>query len=476
MDPSNLSVAKIRQALQAGETSAVEVVKAYLAEIKKQDKEINAWLFVDEQGALQQAQAIDSKSEKGVLAGTVVGVKDNIMVEGLPCTAGSKILENYKATYDATVIKKLKDAGAIILGKLNLDEFAMGSSGEYSAFGATKNPRNKNLVPGGSSSGPAAAVAANMCTVALGSDTAGSIRQPASFCGIVGLKPTYGAISRFGLVALASSLDVIGPMAKNLEDAQAVYDVIYSQDDNDATTIDQKWVKPILELKGLNIGVPKEFFGPGLEPGVRDSLERAIQDYKKAGANIVEITLPHAEFGVADYQIIMTAEASSNLARYDGIRYGLSKTSDGENENELSGVYLGSRTAGFSKEVRRRIVLGTYVLSAGYYEAYYARAQKVRRLIKNDFDKAFEKVEVILTPTSPTVPFAFGEKLADPVTMYLADIYTVPVNLAGLPAISIPCYNAQELPVGLQLIGKPFEEQKLFAIAKIFQEQRDRQS
>ena len=245
MDPSNLSVAKIRQALQAGETSAVEVVKAYLAEIKKQDKEINAWLFVDEQGALQQAQAIDSKSEKGVLAGTVVGVKDNIMVEGLPCTAGSKILENYKATYDATVIKKLKDAGAIILGKLNLDEFAMGSSGEYSAFGATKNPRNKNLVPGGSSSGPAAAVAANMCTVALGSDTAGSIRQPASFCGIVGLKPTYGAISRFGLVALASSLDVIGPMAKNLEDAQAVYDVIYSQDDNDATTIDQKWVTPI---------------------------------------------------------------------------------------------------------------------------------------------------------------------------------------------------------------------------------------
>lgn len=468
MQTSDLTVKSIREGLISGKFTAVEVVKAYLDEIKKQDKEINAWILVDEAGALKQARAIDASSEKGVLAGTVVGVKDNILVEDLNCTAGSKVLENYKAVYDATVVKKLKEAGAIILGKLNLDEFAMGSSGEYSAYGPTKNPRDKKLVPGGSSSGPAAAVAANMCTVALGSDTAGSIRQPASFCDIVGLKPTYGAVSRYGLIALASSLDVIGPMAKNIEDAKAVYDVICGKDIMDANTARQEELMPLIELSGLNIGVPKEFFGAGLEPGVKDSIEKAIEVYKKAGANIIEINLPNSGLGVADYQIVMTAEVSSNLARYDGIRYGLSVEGD-----DLDSVYEQSRSAGFSSEVRRRIMLGTYVLSAGYYDAYYLRALKVRRLIKNDFDEAFKKVEVILTPTSPSVPFAFGEKLTDPVMMYLADIYTVPVNLAGLPAISIPCYNADNKPVGLQLIGKPFEEQKLFAIAKIFESKRD---
>lgn len=462
-----MKIKEIQQGLNNKDFSVRELVERKLALIGEKDKDLNSFITIDGDNALKRADKIDERLKKGEdlpLAGVCVGVKDNILFKNVRCTAGSNILSDYTAVYSATVVDRLLEKGAIILGKLNLDEFAMGSSGEYSAFGVTKSPIGKDLVPGGSSSGPAVAVLADFCDVTLGSDTGGSIRQPAAFCGVVGLKPTYGAVSRYGLISLSSSLDQIGPLAKNVEDAEIIFDIISGKDEKDATSVN---MPQGIDVSGLKIGVPKEFFTQGLDPKVEASIRGAIKKYEQAGATIKEISLPNSKYSIAVYQIIMTAEASSNLARYDGIRYGLRNDADTETLEE---VYSSNRTQGFSKEVRRRIMLGTYVLSSGYYDAYYARALKVRNKIKQDFDSAFEKVDYILTPTTPTTPFKFGEKLKNPLEMYLSDMFTASVNLAGLPAISIPCYNIDNLPVGLQIIGKPFSEKSIFATAKIFED------
>ena len=488
MDLNQLTITQAHQGLKKREFSAVELTETVLKEIKKRDKEIQAYLEVTEELALAQAQRIDKKIKNRekieLLSGIPVAIKDIILVEGLSCTAGSKILENYLAPYDATVIKKLKKAGAVIIGRANLDEFAMGSSTENSAFGPTKNPHDLERVPGGSSGGPAAAVASHQCIYALGTDTGGSIRQPASFCGIVGLKPTYGRVSRYGLVAFASSLDQIGPMTKTAQDAQIVFEVISGKDELDSTSViassakggakqsrgkeDEIASSPTAprndNIKNLKIGVPKEYFIKGIDPEVEKIIKKAIAQYEEMGAKVIEVSLPHTEYALASYYIIMPAEASANLARYDGIKYGLS-----EEAEKLLMVYLRTRQKGFGDEVRRRIMLGTYTLSAGYYEAYYLKAEKVRTKIKEDFIKAFEKVDVLMTPTSPTPAFKLGEKIADPISMYLSDVYTVSVNLAGLPAVSIPCGQAGNLPVGLQIIGKHFEEEKILQVAQEYE-------
>jgi aspartyl-tRNA(Asn)/glutamyl-tRNA(Gln) amidotransferase subunit A len=467
MDLTELTIVKTHEGLQKKEFSAVELCKAYLDKIKEENKEISAFLSIAEDSALSQAKTVDNMIGEGketpLLAGIPAAIKDNILVEDSKCTAGSKILENYTAPYDATVIKKIKDEGAVILGKTNLDEFAMGSSTENSAFGPTKNPCDLSRVPGGSSGGSAAAVAANMCCYALGSDTGGSIRQPASFCGVVGLKPTYGAVPRFGLMAFASSLDQIGPIAKNVEDCKIVFDTIKGKDELDSTSVESKIENCKLKIEDLRIGVPKEYFIKGIESGVEKVVREAIKKYEEMGAKIIEVSLPHTEYALACYYIIAPSEASANLARYDGIKYGFSEK---ESKNLLE-VYLKSREEGFGAEVRRRIMLGTYVLSAGYYDDYYLKAQKVRTLIKLDFNKAFEKVDVIFAPVSPTTAFKIGEKTDDPLTMYLSDIFTISINLAGLPALSIPCGKANGLPVGLQVIGKPFEDGKILGIGEL---------
>jgi len=406
----------------------------------------------------------NQKRELPPLAGVPCAIKDNILVEGYKCTAGSKILEDFVAPFDATVVKKIKKAGAIILGKTNLDELAMGSSNENSAFFPTRNPLDLERVPGGSSGGSAAAVAANFCVFSLGSDTGGSVRQPASFCKIVGLKPTYGAVSRFGLIAFASSLDQIGPLAKTVSDCQIVFDVISGKDDFDSTSVEFKREEGEIDVKNLKIGVPKEYFGEGIEEIVKKEIEKAILKYEKAGAKIFEISLPHSEYALPCYYIIAPAEASSNLARYDGLRYGIKKLPELSEFKDFWEIYFKNRKK-FGKEVKRRIMLGTFVLSAGYYEAYYLRAQKVRGKIAKDFEEAFKKVDVIFTPTSPTLPFKLGERISDPLKMYFSDLLTVSVNLAGLPAISIPVSN---LPIGLQIIGKPFGEKEIFKVAKIY--------
>ena len=475
MKLENFTIERVKEGLIKKEFSAVELTKAYLEKIEKEDKKIGAFLTLCPDLALQRAKEIDEmiflKKNLPTLAGVPCAIKDNILVEGVRCTAGSKILENYVAPYDATVIKKLKEAGAIILGKTNLDEFAMGSSTENSAFFPTKNPLDLERVPGGSSGGSAAAVCANFCVFALGSDTGGSVRQPASFCGIVGLKPTYGSVSRYGLIAFASSLDQIGPMAKNVDDCKIVFEAIRGKDEMDSTSVNSKFQIPNskIEIKNLKIGVPKEYFVEGIEPEVKEKIEKAIKKYEEMGAKILEISLPHTEYALACYFIISRSEASANLARYDGIKYGFSTSKKQRTANNLLNVYLESRGGGFGKEVKRRIMLGTFSLSVGYYEAYYLRAAKVRNLIIKDFEKAFEKVDLIFTPTSPTLPFKLGEKIDDPLKMYLSDIFTVSVNLAGLPAISIPISKVKNLPVGLQIIGKPFEENKIFEVAKFYE-------
>jgi aspartyl-tRNA(Asn)/glutamyl-tRNA(Gln) amidotransferase subunit A len=480
MNLENFTIEEVRRSLEKKEFSAVELTKAYLEKIEKEDKKINSFLTISDELAISQAKRIDemilTKRELPPLAGIPCAIKDVILVEGIKCTAGSKILENYVAPYDATVVKKLKEGGAIILGKTNLDEFAMGSSTENSAFFPTKNPLDLKRVPGGSSGGSAAAVAANFCLFALGSDTGGSIRQPASFCGIVGLKPTYGSVSRYGLIAFASSLDQIGPMTKNIEDAKIVFDVIKGKDEMDSTSINSKFQIPNskLEIKNLKIGVPKEYFVEGIEPEVEEKIKEAIKKYEEMGAKIVEISLPHTDYALPCYYIIAPSEASANLARYDGIKYGFSKIPNSKFQiPNLLDVYLESRGKGFGPEVRRRIMLGTYSLSAGYYDAYYLRAQKVRTLIIKDFENAFEKVDLIFTPTSPTPAFKLGEKIDDPLKMYLSDIFTVSVSLAGLPAISIPVGSCRtssgEMPVGLQIIGKSFQEEQIFEVAKIYE-------
>ena len=407
-----------------------------------------------------------------MLAGISVAVKDNILIRGGKATAASKILENYVAPYDATVVKNLKEEEAIFIGKTNMDEFAMGSSTENSGFGPTKNPIDLERVPGGSSGGSAAAVKAGFCVYALGSDTGGSIRQPASFCGVVGFKPTYGAVSRHGLMAMASSLDQIGPITKNVDDAATVFEAIRGRDELDSTSVNRDWPDyNFLDIEDIKIGVPREYFTHGLDPEIEKNIKQVIAKLEKDGAKIKEISMPYNEWALAAYYIIMPAEVSANLARYDGMKYGYSKISNLKSEvSDLMEVYLKTRQEGFGDEVRRRIMLGTYILSHGYYDAYYTRAQKVRRLIKKDFDHVFDSsgdnIDVILTPTTPSTAFKFGDKTQDPLSMYLADIYTVSVNLAGAPAISLPCGEVGKLPIGLQLIGKNFDDVKLLRIAK----------
>lgn len=462
MNLENFTIKQAHEGFKKRDFSASELAKAYLKKIKKENKELNAFITVTEDLALKQAEAADKKIAKGdfaELCGIPYAVKDAIMVEGEKCTAASKILEDYIAPYDATVIKKLNGQGGVILGKANLDEFTMGGSGENSAFGPAKNPHDKTRVPGGSSSGSAAAVAADEAVYALGSDTGGSIRQPASFCGIVGLCPTYGSVSRSGLIAHASSLDQIGPMAKTVEDCKIVFDAIKGKDPLDSTSVESKIQNSKFGILNLRIGVPKEYFGKGLDPEVEKIIKVAIEKAEDAGAKIVELSLPSFEYALACYYITGPSEISANLARFDGIKYGLSVPG-----KDLMSVYLKSRGKGFGAEVKRRIMIGTYCLSSGYYDAYYKKAQEARDLIRQDFAKAFEKADLIFSPVSPFPAFKIGEK-SDPLSMYLADIYTIPSKLAGLPGLSMPAGKINNLPVGLQILGNHFEEDKILAIA-----------
>ncbi len=439
-------------------------------------------MAVTEKDALDRAEKVDEKILQGLpiplLAGIPAAVKDNILIGGVQATAASKILEDYSAPYDATVINRLKEQGAVFVGKTNLDEFAMGSSTENSAFGATKNPANLECVPGGSSGGSAAAVAAGECVYALGSDTGGSIRQPASFCGVVGFKPTYGAVSRHGLIAMASSLDQIGPLTQSVEDAMTVFEAMRGEDHLDSTSVNFDWPRanPEFDIEEIKIGVPREYFTQGIDPAVEQAVKNAVKKLESEGARVKEITLPHTQWALATYYIIMPAEVSANLARFDGIKYGYSTNNKQQTTNNLLGVYLKTRQNGFGDEVRRRIMLGTYILSAGYYEAYYGRAQKVRRLIQEDFSNAFKDVDIIVTPTSPTTAFKFGERTKDPLSMYLADIYTVSANLAGVPAVSVPAGLVNDLPVGLQFIGKNFDDMRILEIAKFWELIRDEET
>jgi aspartyl-tRNA(Asn)/glutamyl-tRNA(Gln) amidotransferase subunit A len=475
MDFENLTIKDIKNGLKKKEFSTLELCNFFLEKIKKEDKKIGSFLTLTEELAISQAKEIDkmikNKTQLPPLAGVPTAIKDNILVKGTKCTAASKILKDYISPFDATVVKKLKEAGAVILGKTNLDEFAMGSSTENSAFFPTRNPFDPERVPGGSSGGSAAAVASNFCVFALGSDTGGSIRQPASFCKIYGLKPTYGSVSRFGLIAFASSLDQIGPLAKNTKDCETVFNVIQGKDELDSTSVEVPNLKDRLRnnsfktrINEFKIGIPKEYFGEGIEKEVRVEIEKAIKKFQDVGAKFLEISLPHTPYALPCYYITASAEASSNLARYDGQRYGIGGIEFGDYK-DLWEVYFENRER-FGKEVKRRIMLGTFVLSAGYFEAYYVKAQKVRRRIFQDFERAFEKVDFIFTPTSPTLPFKLGEKIEDPLKMYLSDVLTVSVNLAGLPAISIPVSKSC---VGLQIIGRPFSEQDIFKVTAIYE-------
>ena len=482
MELKNLTIKKAHEAMMSGEYTAVDLANAYLENIKEKDGQIHAYLevFTD---VLEQAKEADKRiAEKNnvtLLTGIPVAIKDNILIKGRIASSASKILESYKATYDATVIKKLKEAGAVFLGRTNMDEFAMGGSTENSAYGVTHNPYDLERVAGGSSGGSAAAVASNMALVALGSDTGGSIRQPASFCGIVGLKPTYGAVSRSGVMAMGSSFDQIGPFAKTVEDAETLFNFIAGRDELDSTSIEIKKKSPLAEpqdkealikdLKKIKIGIPKEIMKvEGMNPEVLKNFNESVEKLKKLGYEIREISLPNLSYSLAVYYTLIPAEVSSNMARFDGVRFGLHV--DGANGVE---DYFKTKQAGFGPEVKRRIILGTYILSSGYYDAYYNKANIVRDLIRDDYKKAFEKVDVIITPTTPSPAFKIGEKINDPIQLYLEDIFTVPANLVGVPAISIPCglesKEGKELPLGLQLFANHGEENILFSVAKSFE-------
>jgi len=471
-----LSIDGIRNALVEERITATGLAGDFYDRIKKDDPEIGAFLSLSEKRALTQAGLIDQMAAEGLplppLAGVPVAIKDVMVTRDVRTTAGSKILDNFIPPYDCTAVARLEAAGAVILGKLNCDEFAMGSSTENSAYHPVHNPRDKSRVPGGSSGGSAAAVAAEMAVATLGSDTGGSIRQPASFCGVVGLKPTYGRVSRYGLIAFASSLDHIGPFAKTVKEVALVLRTIAGRDPMDSTSADAPVPDYVTELekpvKGLKIGVAKEYFGGGLDPEVRAAVETAIEKLAELGCEVVPVSLPHTEYAIPAYYVVATAEASSNLARFDGVRYGFRAKS-----NSLSEMYRLTRDGGFGMEVKRRIMLGTYALSAGYYDAYYLKAQKVRTLLTRDFDEAFKKVDVIAAPTCPTPAFKLGEKVDDPLAMYLADIYTVTANLAGIPGISIPCgENHEKLPIGLQLLARHFDEAPLLRVAHAYEQQR----
>lgn len=470
---NELTIKEAQEKLAAGEVASVDLTRACLKRIEEANDKLNAVLTVCEEEALAEAKTADerrARGETGPLLGIPYLAKDNILTRGVRTTAASKILENYVAPYDATVIKNLREAGAVLLGKTNLDEFAHGASTENSAFGPTRNPYDLERVPGGSSGGSAAAVAADLCLFALGTDTGGSIRCPASFCGVTGLKPTYGRSSRYGLVAMTSSTDVPGPLAKTAEDVALVQEIISGKDRFDSTTVEcevDDYTEEIKErLYGLKIGLPEEFFTEGTDQAVRELVGRAIDKLKEAGVEFVEVSLPHTKYAVPVYYIVTPSEVSSNLARHDGIRYGFSVY--GENHDILS-VYKKSRGAGFGPEAKRRIMLGTYALSAGYYDAYYLRAQKVRTKIRRELDAVLEKVDCLLTPTSPHPAFKIGEKAADPLQMYLEDIFVTSASLAGLPALALPCGFVHELPVGMQLIGKRFDESTLLKAGHQYQ-------
>lgn len=475
MEITELTVHELKEKLANKELTISEVTKAYLDRINEKEKDIGAFVTVLEENAMSKAKEIEEKVKaneiKGALAGIPIGIKDNICTKRIHTTCSSKMLENFVSPYDATVMEKVNNENMINLGKLNMDEFAMGGSTEYSAFHVTKNPWNLNKVPGGSSGGSAAAVASGMVPWALGSDTGGSIRQPASFCGVVGMKPTYGLVSRYGLVAFASSLDQIGPITKDVEDCANLLNVITGHDEKDSTSENREKVDYTLSLKndvkGIKIGIPKEFYGEGISEEVKQKLEEAIEKYKELGAEVEEFSLDIANYALATYYIIACAEASSNLGRFDGIRYGY-RTPNYEN---LKDIYKNSRSEAFGSEVKRRIILGTYVLSSGYYDAYYKKAQQVRTLVQSKFDEAFSKYDVILTPTAPTTAFNIGEKSTNPLEMYLADICTVSVNIAGLPGISIPCgVDKEGMPIGMQLIGQKFSEETLLNVAYTFEQ------
>ena len=512
-DITKLTVHELIEKKQNGELNSEQIVKAYADKINEKEKDINAFITITTDEALEQAKQIDQELAKckqednnaekckeynegsndknksgskdrtlGKFAGIPIGIKDNLCTKGTKTTCASKMLENFVSPYDATVVKKLNDEGIISLGKLNMDEFAMGSSTENSAFKITHNPWNLNKVPGGSSGGSAAAVAANLVPWALGSDTGGSIREPSSFCGVVGLKPTYGLVSRYGLVAFASSLDQVGPITKDVTDCAMLLNIISGYDENDSTSFDLynnenspyykkekiDYTKSLKnDVKGMKIGVPKEFFGEGINSEVKEKIEEAIKLYKEMGAEVSECSLNVADYALATYYIIACAEASSNLGRFDGIRYGYRT----KNFTNLKELYKNSRTEGFGDEVKRRIILGTYVLSSGYYDAYYKKAQKVRTYVKEQFDKCFAKYDLLLTPVAPTTAFDIGSKSNNPLEMYLADICTVSINIASVPAISVPCgFDSNNMPVGMQLIGNRFSEEKILNAAYAFEQ------
>lgn len=469
------TISELESMLDSKEISAVELAKALIERKNSVDGKVGAFLSANEDELLAEASISDSLraegKKRGALEGIPIGLKDVLAVRGQKLTCASKILENYVSPYTASSLEKLKSRGGIFWGRLNMDEFAMGSSCENSAFQPTHNPWDLSRIPGGSSGGSAAAVAAGECVASLGSDTGGSIRQPASLCGVVGMKPTYGLVSRYGLAAFASSLDQIGPFARCVKDAAILLEAVAGHDPKDSTSVeceipDYASNISLEAFKGAKIGIPKEYFGAGIDPEVKAIVEKAIADCASQGAEIVDISLPHTDLAIPVYYIIATAEASSNLARYDGVRY----TRRSPNTTDAIDIYYKSRAEGFGEEVKRRIILGSYVLSSGYYDAYYLHAQKVRTLIRRDFEAAFEKVDVIMTPTSPTTAFKIGEKTSDPLSMYLSDICTINVNLAGLPGISVPCgFSAAGLPVGLQMIGKAFDESNLLSFAASYE-------
>ncbi len=474
MEPYRLGIDDARSALDNGVISPEELIDALYERIGRVEEKIRAFISLNTERSLPQAHVTGDKQGNGrTLLGIPIAVKDNICTKGVRTTCSSKILENFVPPYESTVTQALKDQGYVLAGKTNLDEFAMGSSTENSAFGATKNPWDPGRVPGGSSGGSAAAVAADECMAALGSDTGGSIRQPAAFCGVVGLKPTYGRVSRFGLVAFASSLDQIGPLTKNVKDAAILMNIISGHDPCDSTSANLPVpdFTAVLDrdIRGLKIGVPAEYFIEGIDREVEDAVRKGIKKLESLGGKPVEISLPHTGYGVAAYYILATSEASSNLARYDGVKYGLRVEG-----KDLIDMYMETRQQGFGEEVKRRIILGTYALSSGYYDAYYKKAQQVRTLVRRDFESAFERVDVIVTPTTPAPAFKIGEKIDDPLQMYLTDIFTISLNLAGVPGISIPCgFTSAGLPVGLQIIGKPFDEEMVLKTAHAYEQATD---
>ena len=471
MDLTLLTIDAARSAIQERKTSASALAESFYSKIENDDPKIGAFLTLSKERAMAKAAEMDALAAKGEklppLGGVPVGIKDVMITKGIRTTAGSKILGDYVPPYDCTAVARLEAAGAVVLGKLNCDEFAMGSSNENSAWKPVHNPRDLSRVPGGSSGGSAAAVAADMAVAALGSDTGGSIRQPASFCGVVGLMPTYGRVSRYGLIAFASSLDHIGPLTKTVKDAAIVLRTMAGRDPMDSTSAELPVPDYVAELekavRGLKIGVAKEYLGEGLDPEVRKAIEAAIQKLARQGCEIVDVSLPHTKYAIPTYYIVATAEASSNLARFDGVRYGYRA----KDARTLSEMYRRSRDQGFGAEVKRRIMLGTYALSAGYYDAYYLKAQRVRTLLTRDFEEAFKKVDAIVAPVSPTAAFKLGEKVDDPLAMYLADIYTVTADLAGIPGISVPCGETKEkLPIGLQILGRHFDESTILRVAQ----------